>query len=593
MNGGFDILENAWATILVLLFFGGSIFVHELGHFLAAKWRGLKITRFSIGFGPILFSWKGRDGCEYAVSLLPLGGYVALPQLAEMGAIEGTDASDSAGLPKISCFDKIVVSAAGAFFNIITAAVLAAVVWIFGLPVSSSEATTTIGYVAKTISGADGKTVQSPADKCGLKAGDEIVAIDSVKVSDFSQIIERIAIGSGRTADGAPSAEIEILRNGRPQKITVLPELITTNTAAGDAIRMIGIYPAATMKIGKIMPDSPAARAGLEVGDIVAGIDGKKLFSNMQLSDILSAVPLGSPVNLEILRGGEKRTIKILPEKVALTKPLCKITLPADAGTVSFVAAASKSADSSETVRVLAVNADGFGGGKIAVGDILYEIAMKKVDSLSQLNAIINTTVGSSGARMYFSDDSMNLKSAYLPPNSKSEILPPQEKMMLGYYLENIVIVRHPSIVEQFADSIERTYSAIASLANPRSDVGFASLAGPVDIGRVIYRLSLTDISLMLSFAVLLNINLAILNMLPIPVLDGGHILFALIERVRGKALPRSFFVAVQSIFSLAFIGLMAYVVYLGFLRWNGDAQSESAAEKISQYYVENITFKK
>ena len=314
MNGGFDILENAWATVLVLLFFGGSIFVHELGHFLAAKWRGLKITRFSIGFGPILFSWKGRDGCEYAVSLLPLGGYVALPQLAEMGAIEGTDASDSAGLPKISCFDKIIVSAAGAFFNIIAAAVLAAVVWIFGLPVSSSEATTTIGYVAKTISGADGKTVQSPADKCGLKAGDEIVAIDSVKVSDFSQVIERIAIGSGRTADGAPSAEIEILRDGRPQKITVLPELITTNTAAGDVIRMIGIYPAATMKIGKIMPDSPAARAGLEGGDIVAGIDGKKLFSNMQLSDILSAVPLGSPVNLEILRGGEKRTIKIVPE---------------------------------------------------------------------------------------------------------------------------------------------------------------------------------------------------------------------------------------------------------------------------------------
>ena len=154
----------------------------------------------------------------------------------------------------------------------------------------------------------------------------------------------------------------------------------------------------------------------------------------------------------------------------------------------------------------------------------------------------------------------------HLPAGSSSEILPPREKMMLGYILENVIVVRHPSIAKQFRDSLERTYSAMASLVNPQSDVGIASLAGPVDIGRVIYKLSLTDISLMLSFAVLLNVNLAILNMLPVPVLDGGHILFALIEKVRGKPLPPSFFMAVQSFFSILFMVLMGYVVYLGFL---------------------------
>ena len=86
-----EIFSNTWAIILVLLFFGGSIFVHEFGHFLAAKARGLKVLRFSIGFGPKIFAWEGRDGCKYMVSLLPFGGYVALPQLADMGALEGGD----------------------------------------------------------------------------------------------------------------------------------------------------------------------------------------------------------------------------------------------------------------------------------------------------------------------------------------------------------------------------------------------------------------------------------------------------------------------------------------------------------------------
>lgn len=162
-----DIFSNAWATVLVLLFFGGSIFIHELGHFLAAKLRGLKVLRFSVGFGPILFSRRGKDGCEYVLSALPLGGYVAIPQLADLGAFEGTDGTEAKNLPKASCLDKIIVSAAGALFNVLLAAVLAVFVWIFGVPSNDFETTTVVGYVSKTITGADGKTVESPAQKAG------------------------------------------------------------------------------------------------------------------------------------------------------------------------------------------------------------------------------------------------------------------------------------------------------------------------------------------------------------------------------------------------------------------------------------------
>lgn len=590
-----DIFSNAWATVLALLFFGGSIFIHELGHFLAAKLRGLKVLRFSVGFGPILLSRKGKDGCEYVLSALPLGGYVAIPQLADLGALEGTDGSEAKNLPKASCLDKIIVSAAGAFFNVLLAAVLAIFVWIFGVPSNDFETTTVVGYVSKTITGADGKTVESPARKAGLLPGDKILSVDGSKVSDFLQIMEKIAIGSGRTESGAPKAVLEVERGGKVFAADVFPELVKTNASSGDEMRMIGVSPAMTMKISGLFPDSPAMEAGAKPGDIVESIDGRKLYSNMQLSDMLAEIPEGKTVELGVIRGGKPVTLKIAPEKIALTKPLCKITLPDGAGSLSFISIPPKnpSAGAAETVKLLSADTDDPRFAKISPGDILYQLALQRVESLSQLNALVNANVGIVGGRMHFSGARMDLKSAHLPASSTSEILPPKERMMLGYTLENVTVMRHPSVAEQFRDSVERTYSAIAGLVNPQSDIGISSLAGPVDIGRVIYRLSLTDVSLMLSFAVLLNINLAILNMLPIPVLDGGHIMFAIIEKIRGKPLPRSFFAAVQSAFSILFIALMGYVVYLGFLRWNGDSEYESAAERSSQYYIRDISFKK
>ncbi|MDY5582911.1 MAG: site-2 protease family protein [Candidatus Merdousia sp.] len=581
-----DIFSNTWAFALVMLFFGGSIFVHELGHFLAARMRGLKILRFSIGFGPKLFSAKGRDGCEYIISLLPFGGYVALPQLADMGALEGGKGGETEKLPKASCADKIIVSAAGAFFNLLFAAALAAIVWAMGIKQSAAMESTTVGFVANEITDVDGNKHESPAKLAGLHEGDKIVSIDGRKVGDFSQIVELVAIGSGRDADGKPAASIEIGRDGKILNVKINPILIKTNISTGDEIRMIGVSPAAPMTVGKIMPNSPAEKAGIKVGDEVVGIDGRRIFSNAQLGAYLDSLKDGATVKLEILRGGAKTEISAKPQRVKLTKSLATLEIPDEKGSVSFMVS-NRENPKSDTglLKVFSVKRGAEVFDKFAVGDTLYALDGREINSLARLEAAVNGAKTRSrldmlGAQMY--DVSM-------PISAKAEIEPPQTRNMIGYMLAPSTITAHPTIAEQFGDSLSRTYNALSSLVNPKSDVGIKSLAGPVDIGRVIYKLSLTDFALVLSFAVLLNVNLAILNMLPIPVLDGGHILFALLEKLRGKPLPPSFFAAVQGGFSVMLLALMAFVVYNGFMRWSGDSKLESGEN--SEYYLNEIKF--
>ena len=99
------LLSSVWALFWLIIFFAGTIFIHEYGHFIAARKRGLVVERFSIGFGPKIFGWT-KDGVEYRVSWIPLGGYVALPQLGEMETVEGATESDRKKLPPISYSSK-------------------------------------------------------------------------------------------------------------------------------------------------------------------------------------------------------------------------------------------------------------------------------------------------------------------------------------------------------------------------------------------------------------------------------------------------------------------------------------------------------
>ncbi|HTB62800.1 MAG TPA: site-2 protease family protein, partial [Opitutales bacterium] len=217
-----SLVSTLWGWMFIALLLGGSIFVHELGHFLAARWRGLKVDRFSIGFGPKIFSWKGKDGVEYRLSWLPLGGYVALPQLADMRGIEGDPSEDVRALPPISYLDKMITVTAGVVFNMIFALALSLLLWGVGVPWPSATDTQVVGYVFPTMETLkDGTPAYqlppshiprdepfdpspAPAAKAGLLPGDRILAVDGHAVENFRDLPEAVALSSGRDEKGNP-----------------------------------------------------------------------------------------------------------------------------------------------------------------------------------------------------------------------------------------------------------------------------------------------------------------------------------------------------------------------------------------------------
>lgn len=471
--------SSFWAIFLVVLFFGASIFVHELGHFLAALRRGLKIERFSIGFGPKLFSWN-RGGVEYCISALPLGGYVALPQLADMGALEGGDKPEDEKLPPLSYADKMIVSVMGAVFNVLFAFVLATVLWGIGRPATETQKTTTIGYVMPEIANAEGENVESPALKSGLLAGDRVLQIDGNPIRFWTDLQQALVTGSGRTPDRKPQTILKVERDNQVLDIEIIPLL-----SGADKLRKIGVIPAEQMVIDRLYENSPAARAGLLSGDRILALDGAAIYTSYAISRYLEKYP-EKLIEVTIERDGEKIGFPMKPESVVITT---------------------------------------------------------EGDTTPSFGLVI------------------------------------QRKLWL----------EHINPLNQVYDVVVMTVNVLGALFSRHSDIGLDKLSGPVGIFDVLYKTALNDIRWFLYILVLINVNLAILNLLPIPVLDGGHMAFATIARLRGKALPPRFIAASQSLFVVLFFSLLIYVSIFDFRRVGRDQKEEREYQQRLKQSVEPV----
>ncbi len=275
-------LTSIVQSILAFLFvLGVMIFIHEMGHYLAAKLFGIRVEVFSLGFGRRLIGFK-RGDTDYRISLLPLGGYVKMAGENYDEKLTG-DAGEFQSHPK---GHRFMVAVAGPAMNIALALILLATTYMIGVPVAQYlQQPAKIGSVE----------AGSPADQAGLQTTDTIVAIDGKSVPTWQEAQLRISISPNQRL------LLAIERQGK-----VFEQEITTSIMEGFEAGTIGVAPFIPYIISDVVPDSPAAAAGLQPGDeIVTVTMGSKTTSGFYESAQLINSSQGQPLRLEVVRDNQ------------------------------------------------------------------------------------------------------------------------------------------------------------------------------------------------------------------------------------------------------------------------------------------------
>ncbi len=509
------------------LLLGCLIFVHELGHFLVAKWFGVTVEKFSIGFGPAVV--KRRVGeTEYVIAWLPLGGYVKM--LGEIPGEELPEEDKERSFNGQPVWKRVSISLAGPAMNLVLPAVVLAGVYMVGVPTP----TTLIGGVMPG----------SPAAEAGLVPGDRVVAIDGRELWRWHDLT--VAIGESR---GTLSLDVE--RDGELRRLRLEPEL-------SDGRPVIGIdhSPPATL-IGLSGSDAPAARAGLRVGDAVSAVNGIAVSNWYELMRALPRERAALDVELERPLDGELERLRI--------------QVPIGEEAWSAEALGLRALDSEIQLVEPGSPADQAG---LQRGDMIVGLGGEPLASFAALATAIRAGAGAPIRLSLVRDH--HLLDVQLVPEQRAIQLEGeiQDAWAIGIHgsarrlmgEQRDEIVRNPVLAlwagtKRTAEIFGTISVGLGKLLT--GQVGLGSIAGPIGIGRIAadsYKESWFQFFWVMA---VISVNLAILNLLPIPILDGGQIVFALAEGIKGAPLSlRVREIAVQ-------VGLSLLVLLMGFALWN------------------------
>jgi regulator of sigma E protease len=422
--------------------------IHEYGHYIIGRWAGMKVLRFSIGFGKPVWTWvRGEDRTEYCISAIPLGGYVRFLDGRE-GPVAPEDEGRAFNHRPIPA--RIAVLLAGPMFNFLFAIFAYWVLFLSGIPTLQPA----VGDVAP----------ESYADRAGLEFGDKIVAVGDVDTADWESTL--VNIFDQMVADGRVPLTLET-ENGRQRRTTIsVGDDASRLTEPNMLFEGLGFEPwQPPAVIGELIEDGAAAGAGLTIGDRIASIDGERI---RNYSDLVSAVSTraGDQVAIEYVRNGRNHTVDVV-------------------------------------------------------------IGEQEVDG---------ETRGLLGVRA--SSDI----SAY-------------------YYLRKF------GPIESVGQAAQRTWTSTLFTLRMlgrmvTGDVSIKNISGPINIAQFAGDSARRGLNEFLAFLALVSISLGVLNLLPVPVLDGGQIVYQTIELVKGSPLSERSQIIGQQFGVLALILLMSFAFY-------------------------------
>lgn len=541
MESILNALQVALICLEVLLIFNLVIVVHELGHFLAARWRGLVIDRFGIWFGKPI--WKKRyNGVDYCLGWIPAGGYVALPQMASMETIEGKNNEEPKKLPPIKPVDKIIVAIAGPLFSILLAFVFAVIVMLVGKPVSMGDEQTIIGYVFPESPAANATCKEDSALK-GLREGDKILEVDGKPVSRFNGMNDSVKWRIVRSEEDLIPFVVE--REGR--RLTFLSGFKQEERPKWlrSGMREVGIVPEQQPMVGAVKEGSAPEKAGFKPNDIIEKVNGHKVYSQFGLDDLFNEDT--SQPNIVTIRRLDKGTNKYSTMELTM-------------GPMHPLIEAVPKVPNSPAIKA-----------GLEPGDLVVAVDGHPIYNVQSL---IEYTKNGKGAEMVLTiqrkgqEQQIKVTPSVERLGENSSRTGYKMGIALGDGFEWDAIgettLKHANPIEEIVGGVTTMVNTFSAILSPRSNIKLEHLGGPVQITRVYYLLleSKDGWRRALWFSILLNVNLAVMNMLPLPVLDGGHITLALLEMIRRRPINARFLEALQTSCALLLIGFMLYVTY-------------------------------